>query len=617
MNGMEHQCRINYTKRKNLQLFDQLKEPVFMNMDAVQNYVPIYTKFFDLTRDNFENVNLNHDLHVSRIIEKESENVFRVSLCNTTTSATVSDASVFCKIIPLVDTFKYLIGKTFCDDTIFTPPGLPSTPDADSSVLITNESINDANNSAYVDGMFTYFANLLQTHTNFVHGVSYYGSFVGVKRDVKVNIYDDLEYLHESSFFTKHKNVDFQVEDYSMFINEMDETGTVQNGKKPPISITSVAAGKEGGAKLDSDGKMTDIPYSDLFEPSDTSSPLPRNKVLLTLSDLTLTDMEVDDVAGKGDSIKCIQRDTDADTTSTSSSSTSSCSSRTSCTSSTAGDDDDAGSDTGSESSGEWSSESGSCGDEVVMATIPRFPVELVFMEKMEYTLDSLLTAEDELPDNELVSIFMQVIMSLLVYQRVFSFTHNDLHSSNIMITETKITFLYYQFEGVFYKVPTFGRIAKIIDFGRSIYKYKGVIMCSDSFKPGADAATQYNTEPYFNPDKPRIEPNFSFDLCRLACSVFDDLIEDMDDIPTAKSARLVNAWCKDDMDRNVLYKSNGDERYPSFKLYKMIARQVHKHTPEAQLRRPEFKKYMVKGKDVPAHLRPRVMVIDKFPVMQ
>jgi DNA repair exonuclease SbcCD ATPase subunit len=37
------------------------------------------------------------------------------------------------------------------------------------------------------------------------------------------------------------------------------------------------------------------------------------------------------------------------------------------------------------------------------------------------------------------------------------------------------------------------------------------------------------------------------------------------------------------------LYKNNGEERYPDFKLYKMIARCVHKHTPHAQLERTEL----------------------------
>ena len=191
------------------------------------------------------------------------------------------------------------------------------------------------------------------------------------------------------------------------------------------------------------------------------------------------------------------------------------------------------------------------------------------------------------------------------------------------MFNETNKQFLLYKFENVYYKVPTFGRIAKIIDFGRSIYTYNDTVMCSDSFKPGGDASTQYNTEPYYNAEKPRIEPNFSFDLCRLACSVYDDVVDDEDDEEdnpnpaTRGVVRLIKEWCMDDVGRNVLYKSNGDERYPSFKLYKMIARHVHRHTPEAQLNRPEFKKYIVKKKDIHKKLVSNVMKIDEFPVLR
>ena len=49
--------------------------------------------------------------------------------------------------------------------------------------------------------------------------------------------------------------------------------------------------------------------------------------------------------------------------------------------------------------------------------------------------------------------------------------------------------------------------------------------MCSDSFKQSGDAATQYNFKPYFNPNKPQLNPNPSFDLSRLACSLFDYFI--------------------------------------------------------------------------------------------
>jgi hypothetical protein len=227
--------------------------------------------------------------------------------------------------------------------------------------------------------------------------------------------------------------------------------------------------------------------------------------------------------------------------------------------------------------------------------TFDKFPVHLICLELCENTLDDYIINND-ISTDEWFSILMQVIMTLITYQKLFSFTHNDLHTNNIMYVHTNKKFLYYYYKKQYYKVPTFGKIFKIIDFGRAIYKFNGDIFCSDSFQPGGDAATQYNTEPYFNTKKPRLEPNFSFDLCRLACSIFDYVVEDFEDIKNINECepivKLIVDWCIDDNGINVLYKNNGAERYPDFKLYKMIARCVHNHTPNAQLERSEFSKF-------------------------
>jgi hypothetical protein len=98
------------------------------------------------------------------------------------------------------------------------------------------------------------------------------------------------------------------------------------------------------------------------------------------------------------------------------------------------------------------------------------------------------------------------------------------------------------------------------------------------------------------NESKPRIDPNPSFDLCRLGCSIYDFTIEDESDKRDAFQETIWR-WCQDDNGKNVLYKRNGEERYPNFKLYKMIARNVHKHTPEAQLETPLFDKFRMNAK--------------------
>ena len=205
--------------------------------------------------------------------------------------------------------------------------------------------------------------------------------------------------------------------------------------------------------------------------------------------------------------------------------------------------------------------------------------------------------------NNEWISCLFQVIIILSVYQKTFSFTHNDLHTNNIMFIPTDKQFLHYCFNGTLYKVPTYGKIYKIIDYGRAIYKYNGKNMCSDSFHPKGDAASQYNCEPYFDSKKPRLEPNPSFDLCRLACCIFDFFVEDVFEtkeiIKKNKIAALIYSWLLDDKGRNILYKNNGDERYPEFKLYKMIARSIHNAIPEQQISNEIFKKFIISKKSI------------------
>jgi hypothetical protein len=254
--------------------------------------------------------------------------------------------------------------------------------------------------------------------------------------------------------------------------------------------------------------------------------------------------------------------------------------------------------------------------DETLWATIKNFPVSVIMLEKCDNTLDSLMMQEKEMTENEWRSALMQIIMTLITYQKLFGLTHNDLHTNNVMFIYTEKEYLYYRFNSKYYRVPTYNRIFKIIDFGRAIYKYKSKVICSDSFSMTGDAATQYNCEPYFNDNKPRLEPNFSFDLCRLGCSIFDYFIDDMSSVASVCKkeplAKLIVEWVTDDQNRNILYKANGEERYPDFKLYKMIARNVHNHTPQAQLSKPIFADYEFPKKKVKTNHR--IINIDKMP---
>jgi hypothetical protein len=230
----------------------------------------------------------------------------------------------------------------------------------------------------------------------------------------------------------------------------------------------------------------------------------------------------------------------------------------------------------------------------------------MICLEKCEGTFDELFKM-NKINEKNGSSALFQIVMTLLIYQATFKMTHNDLHTNNIMYINTNEKYIYYYYNDTYYRVPTYGKIYKIIDFGRSIYTYNGKTFFSDSFAPKGDAYTQYNCEPYYNKNKKKIEPNMSFDLCRLGASIYDFIIDDKDEKHFKKMdifQQTIFRWCHDDNGKNVLYKSNGSERYPNFSLYKMLSRTVNKHIPSDEIKNYEiFKqyKYKIEEKNVKA----------------
>jgi len=584
---------INYQKRKNKELFKELENHEILSMSNIQNYTPLYKHFFSLNETNYNNINLNHQWYISSIKESNDEkHCFKCLLKNIDETKPPKSKNVFFKMAPLLDPFKYMVGKyNISDPHLFN---LSSYHNVNS----VHPKIADLNNSSYVDGFFSFLSSKLLAN-NFVHGVNYYGSFLGIKNGFTFNAIDDIDYLAKSEFFNKNKNVLFQVQDYAHLLIDDDADDNSTEKKRNPIKITDECE------LIDTEDLCTDN-----VQQAETNT--------IHLSELT--EMSIDEL------IQNFGSDKSHTTTIKSSSS---CSSRTSHTSESSQENsndvssknndemqkDETDSNEGSyetiedqtevEEEGEQEREQENSEEEseedeeeeTLYAHISKFPIQLIAMEQCEDTFDNLIL-NDELKNEEWLSAFMQIIMILITYQKAYSFTHNDLHTNNIMYNSTDKKYLYYCYKKKYYRVPTFGKIFKIIDFGRSIYKFNNILFCSDSFQPGGDAATQYNTEPYMNMNKPRLDPNYSFDLCRLACSIFDYLIDDMDDIKelceTNPYIKIVVEWCLDDKGVNVLYKNNGCERYPDFKLYKMIARHVHNHTPNLQLERKEFSSYEI-----------------------
>ena len=61
------------------------------------------------------------------------------------------------------------------------------------------------------------------------------------------------------------------------------------------------------------------------------------------------------------------------------------------------------------------------------------------------------------------------------------------------MYTKTETEFIYYEFDKKIFKIPTYGKILKIIDFGRAIYNYNNLLYFCDDFDENGDAEGQYS----------------------------------------------------------------------------------------------------------------------------
>ena len=608
---------VHYQKRKNSELFKYLENPNGPFLSNLQNYIPIYTKFFSLNETNYNNINLNHPWYIYDINDtQENTEYIKIYNCKLKNVATdkVKNKDVFFKLAPLLDPYKYLIGRyNILDPNLFNLPKIETISNDCHSKFMDN------NNAAYVDGLFIFFISKLLENHNFIHGVDYYGSFLGIKNDFTLNVFDDIDYLNNSDFFNKNKNSLFKIDNYEhLFQNEVQ--------KLKPINIQHGISAKSILSIKSFDNEI----FESIFEENINQS---SNNVLVDLENIVSND-----ILNNDDKTVTLR-------------SSSTCSSRSSHTSIEDNeleddeinnqfdnedeednsdykdddedhdeddddqDDEDEDDENEDDEDDEDDDEDDEDDEETINVTIPKFPVQVICMENCENTFDDLIL-NSELTKEEWYSALMQIIMILITYQQAFNFTHNDLHTNNVMYIQTNKKFIYYCYKKKYYKVPTFGRLFKIIDFGRSIYKFNGKLFCSDSFQLGGDAATQYNTEPYLNDKKPRLEPNYSFDLCRLACSIFDYLVDDIEEVKDLSKCedpikRLIVEWCLDDKGINMLYKNNGTDRYPDFKLYKMIARCVHNHTPQAQLERPEFDAFSKFKGDIPSD----VINIDNIPV--
>ena len=262
-----------------------------------------------------------------------------------------------------------------------------------------------------------------------------------------------------------------------------------------------------------------------------------------------------------------------------------------------------------------------------IYADINKYPVMLILTEINEGTMDGLFTDFDAVGstpgtpewEERWTAWIFQILAGLSCVQTVLGLTHNDLHTNNIVWSATTEPYLYYKTRSnSVYKVPTFGKIFKIIDFGRAIFTINSQMFISDDFKDDNDAAGQYVFSPLVQKFKKEILPNPSFDMCRLAVSLLDGVFpkrpspSEPDRILSEEPGLIVKetvsplynilwSWMIDDKGRTVFMNPDGSERFPDFDLYKHIAEFIHGAIPALQFTKPIFDSFQVSSNDLPS----------------
>jgi hypothetical protein len=569
--------KVHYFKTKSLDLkslenvYQQSQEEIEhdynpFKIQNIQNFNPTHERFFSLNEINYNSVAFNHKYHIydmMTVYEQETK--------------AQHERYVFIKYSPLVDPIRYMIGKY--KTNIESTQVLPTINNAGD----IHPKLTDVNNASYVDNFFSFLSSKLLNSHNFVNGLDYYGSFLGIQNKFKMNIIDDIEYLSDSDYFNENLNKMFTVSNSTT--DEFMNFGSRNNKQKLIISDTSKRNITMEEIIIDAEEIQCEpsINSDMVYEKQDTKSNNGSSSSSESGSEANYSDVDDDDSKNRDD---CSESESDSES--------------------------DGHSDSQDDVSSEW--ESYASEESAKYAYINNFPVQLICLEKCDGTLDELFE-NHQIGCDEAASALLQIIMTLIVYQKAFHFTHNDLHTNNIMFVNTDVEYLFYKYKNTVYKVPTYGKIYKLIDFGRSIYRFQDKLFCSDSFANGGDAATQYNCEPYMNENKPRLDPNYSFDLCRLGCSIYDFIIDDDEDEEEYDELQAtISRWCSDDNGKNILYKRNGEERYPNFKLYKMIARTVHNHTPQEQLEFEYFSQFALSPKKTKVVDREYIMDINEIP---
>jgi len=216
------------------------------------------------------------------------------------------------------------------------------------------------------------------------------------------------------------------------------------------------------------------------------------------------------------------------------------------------------------------------------------FPCLLIYMENMVNDLYHYIYQSGKILEYEWSCYIFQVIAGLTVVQKYYNLYHNDLHLSNIMYNYTTKKYLYYKFNTTYFRINTYNKIIKIIDWGRSTYHFNNNQGNNITFNVEGEAFGQYINNRINNQGKNYIDYNPSIDLYILGKNLIT-----IDKFPNKGNLKnLVNKW--------INYSSSDHFNDESFDMYIRASKEAYNGIPKEQFYSIVFKKFIINKFSIP-----------------
>jgi hypothetical protein len=538
-------AKITTDNTYNKSLFTSLKENCSLN--HIQYYSPYFSMLTDnitensilLTKENISKVNtkvqfFNPEIDIKKTVNKlynikEFDDINNIYKLNVELNNS-SKKNIICKVSPIINPIFL-----FDDNLDINEININNIYESNNVPAIIKEEIESTNNFAYVESFILYNLSNLTNNKLTPLFPSYYGSVNGIAKHYYFNITEYIEDIYGSKEFDKIKKI------YKILYFDDENNYSLSSSVSSTLSSLNLSNSKDSSSNEEENDFLSMIEEN--LNKKKIESAIPFDDFINDLEFIeSSTSSPLNNLFPKLDLNNIPEEDRFKPD------------------------------------------------NKHMYICLENYPVSYCFIEKLEYTLEDYLEKEMyHLKNDEWYAIFFQLAYGLAVANKLLNFVHNDLHECNVMFQETKEEYIYYTINENIYRIPTFGKIVKIIDFARSTIKFGDKWILSNHYNEGNEAYGIYdipNKDGKYNEDDNK--PNISFDLVRFFTTISKYVEDNNEEIYD-----FIYKWSyDDDKELNMIDEPN------EFELYIDISHNCHNCEPIEFLKDNIFNKFILKDNE-------------------